>query len=133
MKLLHPLLKAIPVPSPFIFLSPGKVNTFTFTKINTAQNSAPSKRDFNSFEEYRQYKVTQSNLKHAKDFIENFSSHTPIKTSQLQPFFIDATNTNIQKKSPLDVFEMKPPVFDGNKDHAQQFINEIYTFLLITM
>ncbi|KAL6602183.1 hypothetical protein U3516DRAFT_760369 [Neocallimastix sp. 'constans'] len=81
---------------------------------------APSKRDFNSFEEYRQYKVTQSNLKHAKDFIENFSSHTPIKTSQLQPFFIDATNTNIQKKSPLDVFEMKPPVFDGNKDHAQQ-------------
>ena len=93
--------------------------------INSLQNEANSAYKFDSAKEYRQYKISQKNLLYLQEFIESYNS-TPSLADQPQPFLGEINQ--ISKKSPLDLFGLKPPIFDGIKEHAQQFINKFIQF-----
>jgi len=95
------------------------------TEFNTLMNEANSAYNFDTKREYRQYKINQKNLISLQDFIDSFNYSPPL-IEQPQPFLADIQQ--IPKKSPLDVFGLKPPQFDGIKEHAQTFVTEFIRF-----
>jgi len=95
------------------------------TEFNTIMNEANSAHKFDSVKEYRQYKINQQNLISLQEFIDSFNLSPPL-VEQPQPFLTDLQQ--IPKKSPLDVFGLKLPQFDGIKEHAQSFISEFIRF-----
>jgi len=95
------------------------------TTFNTIMNEANSAYKFDSSKEYRQYKINQQNLISMQDIIDSFNSK-PTLVEQPQPFLNEIIN--IPKKSPLDVFGLGPPIFDGIKEHAQKFITDFIQF-----
>jgi len=88
-------------------------------------NESHSAYKFDSNHAYRQYKINQQNLITMQGIIDGFNS-SPELAEQPQPFLSDILT--IPKKSPLDVFGLGPPVFDGVKEHAQNFITEFIQF-----
>jgi len=89
------------------------------------KNEADSMYKFDSTREFRQYKINKENLKIMQDAIEDFNT-SPELNEQPRPFLAD--DQNIPKKSPLDVFGLGPPTFDGIKEHAAKFISDFIKF-----
>ncbi|ORX73528.1 hypothetical protein BCR32DRAFT_285559 [Anaeromyces robustus] len=95
--------------------------------INKRFNQASSASNFSDDHSYRKYKISKANLTAIRHFLRDYTNETIIPDNQPQPFL--AENQGIIKKSPLDVFGMKPPEFNGDKRTAKNFVRKFTQFV----
>jgi len=98
----------------------------TTTRENTRRNGAPSVSNFSNYDDYRQYKITQSKLNNLKDVVTSWASMFVIPPDQPCPWQSDIDQ--IPKKSPLDFYKLDIPKLSGIKEEAQKYLDDFIRF-----
>lgn len=93
---------------------------------NTQGNAARSAQGFEDMASYRNYKVKSANLKEAIAFLNSNKTNANL-TEVPQPFL--AQGPEVPKKSPLDGFNLKCPVFSGKKNQATSYLKSFIDYV----